>query len=111
MRTGRRVRRAAQPAIEHFEPRIHLVVSAISPLNGGQGVAVSSNITVTFDVAMNSSTINTSTFQLRNAAGALIPAVVTYSSSTRVATLNPNSNLPSGNNFFYARVVGGPNGV
>lgn len=88
-----------------------MAVSAISPVNGGQSVAVASNITVTFDTAMTASTINTNTIQLRNAAGAIVPATVTYNATTRVATLDPTSNLPTGSNFFYARVVGGANGV
>jgi|GEM_PF-625969 len=112
MLAKKRVAVAQKCSIEAVEKRILLAaVTAVSPVNGGQSVAVGSNITVTFDVAMNASTISSSTLQLRTSTGAIVPAAVTYNSATRTATLDPTSNLASGSNFYYAKVVGGPSGV
>jgi methionine-rich copper-binding protein CopC len=68
-------------------------VTATSPANAATGISRTANITVTFSEAMNSATINTSTFELRTPAGAVVPAVVTYSATNRRATLNPNPTL------------------
>ena len=46
---------------------------------------------------MNASTINTTTFTLKKqGASTNVAAVVTYAASTKIATLNPNSNLAAG---------------
>jgi YVTN family beta-propeller protein len=68
-------------------------VTATSPANAATGVSRTANITVTFSEAMNSATIDTSTFELRTPAGAVVPAGVTYSATNRRATLNPNPTL------------------
>jgi hypothetical protein len=57
---------------------------------------VGANVTATFDVAMDPTTINTTNVTLRNPANALIAAVVTYNATTRTVTLNPNANLAQG---------------
>lgn len=98
--------------VDPMEPRRLLAaVTAVAPLNGAASVAAASNITVTFDVAINAATINSSTLQLRNASNQLVSAAVTYNSSTRTATLDPAANLPTGNVYYYAKVVGGASGV
>jgi hypothetical protein len=68
-------------------------VASTSPASNATGVSRTANITATFSEAMTASTISTSTFELRTSAGALVPSVVTYNATTRVATLNPNSSL------------------
>jgi methionine-rich copper-binding protein CopC len=68
-------------------------VASTSPASNATGVSRTANITVTFSEAMTASTISTSTFELRTSAGALVPSVVSYNATTRVATLNPNSSL------------------
>ncbi len=70
-------------------------VTATSPASGATGVSRTANVTATFSEAMNPATISTSTYELRNPAGTLIPAAVTYNATSRVATLNPNSSLAS----------------
>lgn len=95
-----------------LEPRKLLTaVTSVGPMNGATAVAVGSNVTVTFDVAMNASTISGSTIQLRNAANQLVPAAVTYNATTRTATLDPTANLAVANTYYYARVIGGAAGV
>jgi methionine-rich copper-binding protein CopC len=68
-------------------------ITATSPSSGATGVSATANITVTFSEAMNASTISTSTIELRDAGGNVVPSVVTYSASNRRATLNPNPTL------------------
>ena len=48
-------------------------VTAVTPVNGATGVAVNSSVNVQFSESLNFSTVNSSTFELRNAAGTLIP--------------------------------------
>ena len=81
-------------------------VSATSPSNGATGVAPSSTVTVTFDSAMDSSTITSSTFQLLTPSSAVVPATVTYNATTRTATLTPSSDLATGTTYT-ARVTTG----
>ena len=95
-----------------LEPRKLLTaVTGASPLNGAAAVPVASNLTVTFDVAVNASSVNGSTIQLRNAANQIVPAAVTYDAFTGTATLNPNANLAATNTYYFARVLGGASGV
>ena len=82
-------------------------VSAVSPANNATGVARTVSPIVTFSEAINPSTINSTTFELRNAStNALVFATVTYDAATRRATLNPSGNLAAGTRFT-ATVRGG----
>ncbi len=68
-------------------------VSSTSPANGATGVSRTANITVTFNEAVDPATVSGSTFELRDAAGALVSAVLTLNSTGRTATLNPTPTL------------------
>ncbi len=81
-------------------------ISARSPAVGATGVSRTANVTVTFNEAMNATTISGTTFELRDPANALVPAVVSYNATTRVATLNPNPTLAA-LTTYAARVRGG----
>jgi hypothetical protein len=81
-------------------------VSAIAPANGATGVSRNASVTATFSEAMDASTINTSTFELRDPAGNLVPATVTYATSTRRATLAATASLAA-RTTFTATVRGG----
>ena len=81
-------------------------VSSVTPVNGATGVATSTTVTATFSEAMDASTISTSTVELRNAANALVTATVSYTASTRTATLTPSSALAQGVTYT-ATVRGG----
>jgi hypothetical protein len=85
-------------------------ITTRSPSSGATGVSRTTNVTVTFSEAMNAATINSSTFELRNAAGTLITASVSYNSTSRVATLNPSPTLAA-LTVYTARVRGGASGV
>jgi hypothetical protein len=85
-------------------------VAAIAPVSGATGVATNTIVTATFSEAMTAASINTSTFVLRDASAKTIPATVSYTSSTRVATLRP-SQLLVASATYTATVVGGSAGV
>jgi hypothetical protein len=81
-------------------------VTSTSPANATTGVASAANVTATFSESVNATTISTSTFELRDPGGALVPAVVTYDGPTRTATLDPTAGL-SYSTTYTATVKGG----
>lgn len=68
-------------------------VTSTTPANNAT-IPLAGNITATFSDAMDSSTINTSTFTLKNGA-ADVPGEVTYAG--KVATFNPATDFVAGN--------------
>ena len=50
-------------------------------------MAADVNVTATFSEAVNATTINTSTVELRDSGGGLVSAAVTYDGPTRTAIL------------------------
>jgi hypothetical protein len=83
-------------------------VSSVSPLSGATGVSTGTNVTATFSEAINSSTVTTSTFQLRDAGNNLVSATV--STTTNQITLTPTSPL-SGSTVYTVTITGGSPGV
>ena len=69
------------------------LVTSATPVVGVSGIPINTNVRASFNEAMNATTINTNTFLLRDAANNLVPAAVTYDTSTRTATLDPTSSL------------------
>ena len=68
-------------------------VSSTIPANGARDVAVYKSISATFNEALNPSTINNSTFTLRQGAKTtLVAGTVKYANQT--ATFAPTRNLP-----------------
>jgi hypothetical protein len=84
-------------------------VTGTSPAAGATGVAVTANVTGTFSEAMDASTVTSGTFTLSDGA-TTVPATVAYSSTDRVATLNPGASLAAGRTYT-ATVRGGSSGV
>ncbi|MFZ2432417.1 MAG: Ig-like domain-containing protein [Lutibacter sp.] len=68
-------------------------ILSIDPANNATSIAVSSNITATFSEAMNTSTITTATFTLKQGT-TNVAGTVSYSGNT--ATFNPTSDLAGG---------------
>ncbi|MEV1290056.1 peroxidase family protein [Micromonospora sp. NPDC049679] len=67
-------------------------ITARTPAVGATAVPRANNITATFSEAVTG--VSGTSVQLqRVTGGVLIPAVVSYNATTRVATLNPNANL------------------
>ena len=98
----------ASGGVDLLAPR----VISVSPRNASTNVATNSNITVTFSEPMDPGSINASTLELRDPGGVLVPAAVSYSATTGVATLNPDGNIQNISNAYYtASVKGGAGGV
>jgi len=68
------------------------VISTV-PVNLASGVAINRAITATFNVAMNSATIGSTTFTLSGPGAATVTGVVTYTPAGSVATFTPTANL------------------
>ncbi|WP_340122705.1 DUF4082 domain-containing protein [Methylobacter svalbardensis] len=81
-------------------------VTAQSPVSGASSVATSTSVTATFSEAMDTTTMTTSTFELRNASNSLVSATVSYNATSRTATLTPGSALAAGATYT-ATVKGG----
>lgn len=100
--------------IQALESRVLLAapkVIATTPLNGKQSVSTATKVTVKFDQTMLSSSINTTTIELRDSANDLIPTTLVWDSAARVALLTPTSALPASNQFVYVNVNAGATGV
>ncbi|HET6995351.1 MAG TPA: N,N-dimethylformamidase beta subunit family domain-containing protein, partial [Chitinophagaceae bacterium] len=69
------------------------LVSSIVPTSNAMNVNIGSSVQVVFNEPIDLTTVNASTFELRNASNTLIPATVSYNTVTRTATLTPSSNL------------------
>jgi len=86
------------------------VVTGFSPTAGSTGVSIGTAATITFNEAMNASTIDSSTVFLRNASGTVIAGTVAYNATTRTATITPTG--PLANSTTYTIVAkGGAAGV
>ncbi len=81
-------------------------VLSSTPMPGATGVSPSSTVGVNFSEAMDASTINTATIELRTAANTLVPASVSYNAATYVATLTPSAAL-SPSTAYTVNVKGG----
>jgi Concanavalin A-like lectin/glucanases superfamily/Bacterial Ig-like domain len=86
------------------------VVTGFTPASGAAGVNAGAKPTVTFNEPIKASTINATTFQLKDAGDAIVPATASYSSATRTATLTPQAALAFGESYT-ATVKGGAGGV
>lgn len=86
-------------------------VTATTPTSGATNVAVNSNVTATFSEAMDQPSVTIPGAFTLTAAGATTPvgATVTYNSTSRVATLDPTSDLTAGTQ--YTARIKGPSGV
>lgn len=68
-------------------------VTSFTPSNGASAIVTSTAITATFNKSINSSTINSNTFQLLDPSNIAVPASVSYNNATLTATLQPNAAL------------------
>ncbi len=90
---------------------LYPTVRSTAPASNATNVAKANNVTAKFSDGMNASTINTTTFTLVKAGTTTsIPATVTYTSSTKTATLDPSVDLDP-NTKYTATVKGGSTGV
>ena len=85
-------------------------VTSRVPAPGATGVATSTAVSATFSEALNATTVTPSTFELRDAGNAVVPATVSYNAGSNTATLTPSSALAF-SATYTATVVGGASGV
>jgi large repetitive protein len=81
-------------------------ITSRTPNTGATGVAQGTNVTVIFSEPINPTTINATTFELRNAADAIIASSVTYNTATNTATLTPSTSL-AGSATYTVSLKGG----
>jgi Bacterial Ig-like domain len=82
-------------------------VVGTSPANNATGVLRGANVTATFSEAVQSSTINTTTFRLRKSGTTTnVAAAVSYDPTTKRATLNPNVDLQAGTTYVATVTTG-----
>ena len=84
-------------------------VTARTPADGAAGLHVGTPATVTFSESMRASTIDATTFTLRDG-GQDVPATVTYDAASNTATLRPQTALRYGATH-QVTVEGGAGGV
>jgi chitodextrinase len=85
-------------------------VLSVTPQAGATDQEAGPQITAKFNQAMASSSISTTTFQLRDASNTLVPATVSYDAASSQATLKPNSALTYGATYT-ATLKSGASGV
>jgi hypothetical protein len=85
------------------------LVTSVSPVNGAIDINTGTTLDVVFNEAMNSSTITSSTIELRSGS-TVVSATVTYNTTSLSATLTPSSPL-SPSTIYTATVKGGASGV
>ncbi|TLM81868.1 serine protease [Pseudarthrobacter sp. NamE5] len=83
-------------------------VTAVTPGANATAVAAAASVTATFSTAVQG--VTGATFVLKNAAGATVPAAVSYNANTRTATLDPSAALAA-DSRFTATLVGGTSGI
>jgi len=81
-------------------------VLATSPASGAVDVAADAIVSATFSEAIAASTLNGSTFTLRDSGNVIVPAVLSYDASTLTAVLQPSSPLIAGA-AYTANLAGG----
>jgi hypothetical protein len=87
-----------------------LSVVDTTPATGAAPGSAAPAISASFNLAMSAASITTSTFQLRDGDGVLVPSTVSYDANSGTATLKPNAAL----NFsatYTATVKSGASGV
>ncbi|MEO8284022.1 MAG: S8 family serine peptidase [Pseudarthrobacter sp.] len=83
-------------------------VTARTPGAGTTSVPLGSNVTATFSATVQG--VSAATFVLRDAAGTVIPATVTYNATTMTGTLDPSVTLPT-DAKFTATLTGGATAI
>jgi hypothetical protein len=78
------------------------------PANNATGVSATANVTATFNEDVTG--VSGTTFELRDASNAVVPATVTYSSATTTATLDPSASLTAGA-VYTATLTGGAGAI
>ena len=79
----------------------------MAPANNATGVSPTANVTAVFSEAMDFSTINASTFNLKKAGTTKnVSATVSYDAAAKKATLDPASSLTRGAKYVATVTTG-----
>ncbi|MFP5206620.1 MAG: Ig-like domain-containing protein [Acidobacteriota bacterium] len=81
-------------------------IASTAPVSGATNVAVNSAVTVTFGMAMNASTITSSTFTVTPQGGSALAGTVTYDAATMTATFTPAASLNYSTQYTAAITTG-----
>src|SRR5437867_2265795 len=81
-------------------------VSATVPANGATAVPINQTINATFSEAMNPLTINTASLGLTGPGGTAVAGTVAYDVPSKIATLNPVSNLAPNTTYTATITIG-----
>jgi hypothetical protein len=82
------------------------IVTAISPASGATGVSTSTNVSATFNKAMDPTTLTSSTFTLQGPNNTSVAATISYNAGSFTATLQPSSALAA-STTYTATLQGG----
>ena len=85
-------------------------IVSVAPADGYATADPRDLVTATFDEAIDPTTVDSTTFELRDGGGALVPAAVSYSAGQRTATLAPTAPLAY-STTYTATVRGEATGV
>ena len=91
-------------AVDNTPPTI----TSVSPVSGATGVNIGTTITADLNEAINASTVNSTTFQLRDANNNLVSS--TLNTSSNQITLTPSSTL-NNSTVYTATIKGGASGL
>jgi hypothetical protein len=91
-------------------PSIPAVVS-VTPLQGAANVAINAPITVTFNMAMNASTINATTFTVYAPGGVAVTGTVTLNGAGTTATFTPTGGVLAQSTTYTATITSGAKSV
>ena len=81
-------------------------VTATSPLNGAVSVPTGTNVTATFDRALDPSTVTGANVTLKPDGGAAVAASVSYDATARRITLDPLADLTDGAHYTFTLTTG-----
>jgi PKD repeat protein len=85
-------------------------VTSVSPANAATNIAPNTSVTLTFNEALDPTTVNGNTVQLLNASGTAITASVSYNSANFTVVLTPVNTLAT-NSTYSVLVHGGTSGA
>lgn len=77
-----------------------------SPLDSATGVAVDSNITFTYSVALDSNTVNSGNVLLMAADGTVVSSTVNVDATSKIVTIDPDSNLSTATSYIAVATTG-----
>lgn len=106
--TPNRLLYAAAPAPAPAPTAPAPTVTAVAPGGNTTAVAAGTNVTATFSAVVQG--VTGATFVLKDAAGATVPASVSYNATTRTAALDPAAALAA-DSTYTATLVGGTSAI